>query len=49
MLSPQVFETTYEGGVKVTVNYGSDVYETEAGTPVPGRGYIIEKEGGENL
>ena len=49
MLSPQVFETTYEGGVKVTVNYSGDVYETEAGIPVPGRGYIIEKEGGENL
>ena len=49
MLSPQVFETTYEGCVRVTVNYGSDAYETEAGAAVPGRGYIIEKEGGENL
>lgn len=49
MLAPQVFETVYEGGVRVTVNYGGDAYETEAGTAVSGHGYVIEKEGGENL
>lgn len=47
MLSPQVFETTYEGGVTVTVNYSAEPYETETGT-VAAHAYRIEKEGGEN-
>ena len=47
MLSPQVFETTYEGGVKVTVNYSGEPFETEAGA-IPAHAYRIE-EGGESL
>ncbi len=48
MLSPQVFETTYEGGVTVIVNYSAEAYETEAGT-IAAHAYRIDKEGGENL
>ena len=48
MLSPQVFETTYEGGLIVTVNYSAEPFETEAGT-VAAHAYRIEKEGGETL
>ena len=47
MLSPQVFETAYEGGVTVLVNYSAEPYETETGT-VAAHAYRIEKEGGEN-
>ena len=43
-----MFETTYEGGIKVTVNYSGDAFEPEGGTKVPARSYIIEQEGGEN-
>ena len=46
MLSPQVFETTYEGGVRVTVNYSGEPFETEAGT-VEAHGCLLVKEGGE--
>ena len=45
MLTPEVFETTYSGGLRVTVNYGSDAYETETLT-VPARSYLLESEGG---
>ena len=48
MLSPLVFETAYSGGVRVTVNYSGEAYEAGSVT-VPAGGYIIEKEGGDNL
>ena len=47
MLSPKVFETTYEGGVKVIVNYSGEPYETEAGT-VEAHGFLMAGEGGDN-
>ncbi|MBR4333589.1 MAG: hypothetical protein IKP72_12990 [Clostridia bacterium] len=47
MLSPQVFETTYEGGIKVLVNYGGNVFETEDRS-VPAHSFIIQ-EGGDTL
>ena len=48
MLAPQVFETTYAGGVKVTVNYSAEDFDAPSG-PVPAHDYIIDKEGGDNL
>ncbi|MBR4502712.1 MAG: hypothetical protein IKP22_12650 [Clostridia bacterium] len=47
MLSPQVFETTYEGGIKVLVNYGSNDFEAEGGS-VPAHSFIL-REGGDTL
>ena len=40
MLSPKVFETTYEGNITVTVNYSDEPFETEAGL-IPAHSYVI--------
>ena len=45
MLTPDVFETTYEGGVRVIANYSCDPYECEDGTAEAG-GWLLIKEGG---
>ncbi len=45
LLAVDVFETTYEGGLKVVTNYSSAAYEGEAGVVEAGS-YQIIKEGG---
>ncbi len=45
MLDTEVFETTYEGGVRVLTNYSSQPYESTDGTVAP-NAYLIVKEGG---
>mgnify|MGYP000863201350 CR=1 FL=1 len=41
VLDDNVFETTYEGGVKVVVNYNTFDVTTEEGAYIPGMGYVI--------
>ena len=45
MLNPEVFETTYEGGVRIIANYSCEPYESESGTAEAG-GWLLVKEGG---
>ena len=48
MLQPKVFQTTYEGGVRVITNYSALPYESTDGT-VEGHSYLLipaAQEGG---
>ena len=43
LLAPEIYETTYEGGIRVTVNYSGDPYELETGAAIAPGEYLLQR------